>query len=352
MAVNPFNVMSLGRVNLMDPTKVAYRDAIDILHDEFHRTRKSFIKIGFYLKHIRDNTLYLEDGYKNINDFALDIFNISQSTTSRYIKICEEFSIGGNSPDLNEKYEEYNISQLFELLTVSEDKIEQITPKMSIREIRELKSSEKQAREAEELPGQTSIEQDFPEYMPPEPEAIQESSATSHKQPEKKTFCSEVPESDEEQEGAIEESHIIDGEFREISIENQEDDTQKGKMPVNKSISLIEGKKKENSAFPVLKNEEQRKAWLKDYKAWGLWYRDENIDVNYYKYDFPDGSRLICCEYLSREFDWADEIIDQIYYHLLEKNKSKYGKKKTYDEKFCHSTTSETYLIEFLKRFK
>lgn len=47
----------------------------------------------------------------------------------------------------------------------------------------------------------------------------------------------------------------------------------------------------EQPEIPVLKNNEQRKQWLSEYKAWGLWYRDENIDVNYYKFDFPDGSR-------------------------------------------------------------
>jgi len=251
---------------------------------------------------------------------------------------------------LNEKYEEYNISQLFELLTVSRDKIEQITPTMSVREIRELKSSEQPREEAEDIPGQTSIEEDFPEYMPEETE--RENYATSHKQSEKQTSCLKIPESKEEVEDTIEENPIIDGEFREISIEDKENDIQEEEITVSSSIPLIKEKKEENPAFPVLKNTEQRKDWIKDYKAWGLWYRDENIDINYYKYDFPDGSRLICCEYLARESEWTEGKRDEIHYHLLEKNKQKYGEKRTYEQKFCHATTSETYLIEFLKRFK
>ena len=47
-------------------------------------------------------------------------------------------------------------------------------------------------------------------------------------------------------------------------------------------------------------NIDQRKAWLAQYKKWGLWYYDGHIDVNYYKYDFPDGSRLIVTEYPQR----------------------------------------------------
>lgn len=49
--------------------------------------------------------------------------------------------------------------------------------------------------------------------------------------------------------------------------------------------------------LPKLKNNDQRKEWLRNYKDWGLWYHDDRIDVNYYKYDFEDGSRLVVAEY-------------------------------------------------------
>lgn len=102
--------------------------------------------------------------------------------------------------------------------------------------------------------------------------------------------------------------------------------------------------------LPVLKNNDARKAWLEDYKAWGLWYRDEHIDVNYYKYDFTDGSRLVVAEYPHRFAYWNSEHRDEHYYHLLEKNKK--GYKKTYDEQYRDSTDSETYLVEFLKNLQ
>lgn len=102
--------------------------------------------------------------------------------------------------------------------------------------------------------------------------------------------------------------------------------------------------------IPVLKNNDQRKEWLENYKSWGLWYRDENIDVNYYKFDFEDGSRLIVSEYPDRHCYWNDELKDETYYHLLEKNKKSY--KKKYDEVFRHSADSETYLVDFLKNLQ
>ena len=105
--------------------------------------------------------------------------------------------------------------------------------------------------------------------------------------------------------------------------------------------------------LPAMKNNDQRKEWLKNYKEWGLWYRDENIDVNYYKYDFSDGSRLVVAEYPKRRRYWnTKELADEHYYHLLEKNREYYGCKERYDHPYTHSTDSETYLVEFLKNLQ
>ena len=53
----------------------------------------------------------------------------------------------------------------------------------------------------------------------------------------------------------------------------------------------------EQLPLPVMRNNDQRKEWLRNYKAWGLWYTDEHIGVRYYKYDFANGARLIAEEY-------------------------------------------------------
>lgn len=104
--------------------------------------------------------------------------------------------------------------------------------------------------------------------------------------------------------------------------------------------------------LPVLKNNDQRKEWLNNYGDWGLWYRDGNLDVNYYKYDFPDGSRLVVAEYPQRIGYWdAKKPHDECYYHLLEKDKKGYNG-KLYDAKYGHSPDSETYLVEFLKNLQ
>lgn len=112
----------------------------------------------------------------------------------------------------------------------------------------------------------------------------------------------------------------------------------------------LENVKSEKESLPVLKNDNQRKEWLSNYKAWGLWYYDEHIDVNYYKFDFPDGSRLIVAEYCNRKCYWRDGVSDEAYYHLLEKNRE--GYKGSYDKQYVHAPDSETYLVDFLKRLQ
>lgn len=103
--------------------------------------------------------------------------------------------------------------------------------------------------------------------------------------------------------------------------------------------------------LPALKNNDQRKQWLGDYKTWGLWYRDENIDVNYYKYDFNDGSRLVVAEYPQRQcYRKKNKIEDEHFYHLLQAGKEGYG--FNYNEKYRNSTDSETYLVDFLKNLR
>lgn len=103
--------------------------------------------------------------------------------------------------------------------------------------------------------------------------------------------------------------------------------------------------------FPKLENNKQRKEWLTNYKAWGLWYHDEHIDVNYYKFDFSDGSRLIVAEYPRRTCYYDGKLSDEHYYHLLKKNKTGYGK-VVYDEKYRYNSDSETYLVDFLKNLQ
>ena len=72
--------------------------------------------------------------------------------------------------------------------------------------------------------------------------------------------------------------------------------------------------------------------------------------MNYYKFDFPDGSRLVVAEYPQRPGYWKGDLEDEHYYHLLEKDKQGYN--RTYDEQYRQQADSEFYLVKFLKNLR
>lgn len=352
MGVKAFDVMKLGRVGLLDPEQMGYKDSIDIIKDESVKIQKSFVKIGWYLKHIRDNELYKEEGYSNIWECAADQLGYSQSTASRFINICEKFSKGHNSPELDERYVGFDKSQMIEMLPMQEEQLEKVTPDMTVKQIRDIKTEKKADKgvpkteetlekdtfdtdNTENISGQTSIEEDFPEYLPT-------SYATSHEKD------SSFEEDDEESD-----NDCLDASYKS-SDEDKMDQEDEKEIVIDGKYMEVEHKSEpeiyHQLELPALRNIEQRKEWLKKYKEWGLWYRDEHIDVNYYKYDFEDGSRLVVTEYPERFCYWDGKRQDECYYHLLEKNKKGYT--TVYDEVYRHKEDSETYLIEFLKNLQ
>ena len=97
---------------------------------------QNVIAIGYYLKHIRDRQLYREARYESIWDYASDRFGFSKSTTSRYISRNDKFSKGGNSPVLDSRYQDFGKAQLQEMLSLNSEQLEQVTPDMTVAQIR------------------------------------------------------------------------------------------------------------------------------------------------------------------------------------------------------------------------
>lgn len=114
-----------------------------------------------------------------------------------------------------------------------------------------------------------------------------------------------------------------------------------------------------NSDLPVMRNNDQRKEWLRNYKSWGLWYEDKNIEVKYYKYDFDNGARLIVEEYTpdleNNKSWWVSSIKESYYMHLVggpEPDRAGGVPKRTYHTRYNKFPNSETELVEFLKEIQ
>lgn len=109
----------------------------------------------------------------------------------------------------------------------------------------------------------------------------------------------------------------------------------------------------ERQKLPLMKNNDQRKEWLRNYKPWGIWYRDEHIGSTFYKYDFECGARLVVEEY-TRKNCCGDYTIAN--HHLIGGPKPPVDSngvwKWTRSEEYNHYPNSETELVEFLKHIQ
>lgn len=113
----------------------------------------------------------------------------------------------------------------------------------------------------------------------------------------------------------------------------------------------------EQPPLPEMKNNDQRKEWLRNHKAWGLWYTDPHTEARYYKYDFDNGARLIAEEYApepKNENSWWVPT-ESCYLHLVggpEPERAGGVPKWTYHPKYNKFPNSETELVEFLKEIQ
>lgn len=125
--------------------------------------------------------------------------------------------------------------------------------------------------------------------------------------------------------------------------------------------NLVEDCKEESEELkqpelPIMRNNDQRKEWLRNYKSWGLWYEDKNVGIKYYKYDFANGARLIVEEFApdpSEKSQWYTPG-EHHYMHLVggPKPECKNDRGWSYHSRYNKYPNSETELVEFLKEIQ
>jgi hypothetical protein len=107
--------------------------------------------------------MYVEDGFSNIEEFAESTYKISRSTAYRLMEINTEFSKNGNSPELADEYKDFSKSQLQELLSLTIEQRETVTPDMTVSEIRNIKKEKESPPKQviKELDKETQLQNDY-----------------------------------------------------------------------------------------------------------------------------------------------------------------------------------------------
>lgn len=366
------------------------------------RSAKDVIQIGYMLKQMRDKKLW-EVQYSCLDEYLTQELGIDYTAASRFMNLNSKYSLHGNSMEIAAKYENYSQGLLIEMLSMPPELEEKVTPEMTVKQVREIKRSARPKKEPVPKTAEVIVDGEYREVDERKDEIV----ATSQFQdkgndkPRKcitgmskygscvccgvdgiqccaqcgedcNSRCGWLPERSDKQETPDDELSKL----RKLLCEKKKELDECVK--IDKVDPLPEGyvyerkiivgalagmlyeledaaeqpkQEPEQMELPLLKNNDQRKEWLEKYKDWGLWYHDEHIHVNYYKYDFNDGSRLVVTEYPQRHCYWKKGKEDQYYYHLLEKRYKGYGD-IVYDRQYNNSTDSETYLVNFLKNLQ
>lgn len=110
---------------------------------------KSVVELGYILRKADDAELFREAGYSSIFKFAEAEYGWNQSQTSRFMDINREFSKGGYSTELQDRYIGYGQAKLSEMLTLPDNIREELSPEMKREDIREAKREYKKAEETQ-----------------------------------------------------------------------------------------------------------------------------------------------------------------------------------------------------------
>lgn len=116
-----------------------YRDYKAAVDEELKRSAEGFVRIGYLLKVARDTDILMKSGYKSVNDFAQAEYGLDKSKVSRFIRVNDEFSEGGYSDRLQEKFQRFGYTKLSIMLMLPAAVNEELTEGFSKTDIMAVK---------------------------------------------------------------------------------------------------------------------------------------------------------------------------------------------------------------------
>lgn len=117
-----------------------YQELKTGIRNHLNSAAEDFFTVGYFLRQISENALFLEDGYKSIWDFAKGEYGLSNSSACRFMAINERFSID-DGQHMDQKYIGMGPSKLQEMLGLTDDELEAVTKETTVREIRAMKAA-------------------------------------------------------------------------------------------------------------------------------------------------------------------------------------------------------------------
>ncbi len=368
-------------------------------------SKMNFVMIGYHLRKIDDDKLYRETGHENIWDFAKDQFGLSKSSASRFMAINERFSVGGYSDRLAEEYKEFSVSQMSEMLPLTDEQISSIDSNATIREIRNMKPKRKEQPQESVMVVATSQQEEIQDECCDCDLLHNKEAGVLECNPECGEYACMLPDPDEDendisdnpeivaisqQEGDASEDpeyftvfdvkRYLDREERNLKLCRDEDVRDEIRKHTAANVAaykkLLNAMSKSNEEatepetnelvepqdLPTMKNNDQRGAFIDDYQSWPLWIETPETGERIFRFNITEDIAIAVrdqkqhvwnpgkCKY-SSETEYEGER-----YYLLGIS-SNYGVKgaefkKSQEKTFSESLTNRSNLIEFLKKYQ
>lgn len=116
------------------------------------KIKEGYMEMGYILKMARDTDILRESEYSGYEEFADKRYGLDKGTVSRYIRIVERFSEGGNSHVLKDNYKNMGFAKLSIMLHMPDAIAEELMDSLSKTEVEAIKEeldAEKQVSDIE-----------------------------------------------------------------------------------------------------------------------------------------------------------------------------------------------------------
>jgi hypothetical protein len=133
---------------ILNPAEMSKRleSATAYIKNEVSNAAQSFLRIGFKLWQVREDKLYIGGNFGSVVEYAGSAFGLQKSSVQNYIAVCERYSEkdkdGKPTDKLAGGYSGFSYGQLSIMLPLPDEKVQDISPGLTCKEIREIKKEE------------------------------------------------------------------------------------------------------------------------------------------------------------------------------------------------------------------
>ena len=229
-------------------------------------SQKKYLLVGKCLCNIKDHNLYKSKDYPSFEAYISDTFNFSLRTAQRIMQI---YIFLNKTADVG-TYDSFSLSQLDEIVSISpideKDLLEQITPNMSVKTIRDLKARYRRLKELEAKSNMLST--------------------------------------------------IKRAELSNCPTETKSDvkNTDVSPIVITTDLNSIEAKSLK------LNNKLAREQFLQSYRNWTLLIHIACIGINIYEYQLKNGYSLLCFEAVNQQ-----QKVEQHHFVIYTPDNTKFG---------------------------